>query len=88
MKVESYQYYEYGNFVPLDFVIDRDKDYTSLYEVALTFRILLAHRRCAGAAFMVWLDNWRYLLVQKDTFDVHYHAAFNMKDIERLISSE
>lgn len=87
MKVESYQYYEYGNYMPVEFGISTDHEFGSIHECAVYFRILMKSRPDAENSFIVWLDNWRYLYVTRKSYDVHYHAFYSTSDL-KIINNE
>ena len=72
MKIESGQYYRFGTFMP--FTFDYEKEYGSLADIAGEY-----HKYLAGdttSAFMLWLDNWRFMYITHDCCDIHYHMSF------------
>lgn len=83
MKVEHVEFYDYFDTY-CKHVAEAalyDMEFDSLYHVALTVREMLGSKdKPVFRQALVFMNNWRYLLVTTKTFDVHYHATFDMME--------
>lgn len=73
MKVESVSVYDdFGAYIPTS--LPANNNFQSLFEIAEYYRILLNNNGFSQA--LLFVDNWRYMLVTQTNFSVHYVQFF------------
>lgn len=81
MKIEHIEFYDFFDTYCKHVAESAlyDIEFESLYHVALTVRTLLGTKeKPVFRQAVVFMDNWRYLLVTFKSFNVHYYATFDM----------
>lgn len=83
MRIEHIEFYDYLDTYCSSYNCNAlyDMEFTSLYQVAVAVRAQLGtNDKPLFRQALVFMDNWRYLLVTPKSFDVHYHAHFSQMD--------